>query len=83
MLVESRTVGLKSIISNKLSQEVDLGLGLVDFLPITSEKLWAEKLISTKEKEATTLHIKMKMKEAGFDSKLNAQHLFELYESLK
>lgn len=81
VLVEAQTVGLNSIISNHISPEVDLGLGLVEFLPITSEKLWVEKLISTKEKEASTLDIKMKMNEAGFDSESNALKLANLYQS--
>ena len=35
--VESQAAGIKAIVSNKVTKEIDLGLGLIDFVGINNE----------------------------------------------
>lgn len=82
VLVESQTVGLKSIVSNRVSTEVDLGLGLVDFLPIDSTDDWVNRLLATTHSIPTDDEILDVMKSGGFDAAENAQQLLQVYLSL-
>lgn len=82
VLVESQSVGLKAIVSNRVSSEVDLGLGLVHFLPISSAEEWADCLLEEKSQIISKNEIANTLKSKGFDVNSNAQRLAELYISL-
>lgn len=82
VLVESQTVGLKAIVSEQVSTEVDLGLGLVDFLPIDSADDWANYLLASRDSIPTDDEIFKVLKLNGFDAATNAQQLTQLYMSL-
>jgi len=43
-LIEAQAAGLPCLISKNITNEVDLGLGLVDYLPITDINLWVNKI---------------------------------------
>lgn len=48
--IEAQAAGVVSLLSEKITEESDLGMGLVQFEPIfESEKLWAQKIIESKE----------------------------------
>lgn len=82
VLVEAQAVGLPSIISDKISSEVDLGLGLVEFLPLSDINEWADKLIIPKASKTDSERIKLALKTNGFDVKQNALRLQELYNGI-
>ncbi|WP_227671595.1 glycosyltransferase [Psychrobacter sp. 72-O-c] len=82
VLVESQTVGLASIISNQISAEVDLGLDLVEFLPLDSAKPWAKRLLGSKGVCVSNDVIKDRLQLQGFDVAVNAEKLTRLYKSL-
>lgn len=79
VLVEAQAVGLISIISDQISPEVDLGLNLVEFLPLTDIKAWADKLMLPKVSEIDSKRVKSTLKAYGFDVKANASTLTNLY----
>lgn len=82
VLVEAQTVGLPSIISDKISSEVDLGLDLVEFLPLTDINKWADRLVKSKTYKNDIEQIKSALKTHGFDVKQNALRLQELYSGI-
>lgn len=82
VLVESQTVGLKSLVSNNVSAEVDLGLGLVDFLSIDSTDAWVDRLLTSGHSMSTDDEILDVLKSNGFDAATNAQQLLHVYLSL-
>lgn len=81
VLVESQATGLKSIVSNKVSTEVDLGLSLVEFLPIDSTDDWVNCLLATSNLLPTDDKILDTLKSNGFDATTNAQQLMQIYLS--
>ena len=81
VLVESQTVGLPALISNKISKEVDLGLGLVHFLPINSTKEWADYLEQPNHKSLSANIIYQKIKLSGFDVIENSNKLLDFYKA--
>lgn len=44
-LIEAQTSGLPCLISNTISKEVDLGINLVDYLPLTNKHDWIQAII--------------------------------------
>lgn len=81
VLVESQAVGLTALVSDQVSAEVDLGLGLVDFLAIDSTEDWVERLLQAKSAKPPESEIANRLRTQGFDVSLNAQKLSELYIS--
>jgi glycosyltransferase EpsF len=82
VLVESQTAGLNALVSNKVSTEVDFGLGLINFLPIKCSKTWVDFILYSKQNRVADTFIREKIELQGFDSYLNAQELTKFYMSL-
>ena len=80
VLVESQTVGLHALVSDKVSSEVDLGLGLVHFLPINSPKEWADYLEKFNLKSISNSEIYNKIRKSGFDLVENYNNLLKFYK---
>ena len=82
VLVESQAVGLKALVSDQVSTEVDLGLGLIDFLSIESIEDWASALSDSRNvipSKQRTLEV---LKSQGFDASTNAQVVTSFYKNL-
>lgn len=82
VLVESQTVGLTALVSDQVSTEVDLGLGLVKFLPLASVNGWANSLINLQTTKPNKQEITNSMKVHGFDVATNAATLTQFYINL-
>lgn len=82
VLVESQTVGLTAIVSDKVSQEVDLGVSLVEFLPIVSAEVWVDSLLKTRTKVYSEEIVTNTLKANGFDVLLNTKKLTQIYINL-
>lgn len=80
VLIESQTVGLHALVSDRVSAEVDLGLGLVHFLPISSTKEWVDYLEKPNSKNLSNDTIFQKVQEAGFDVIKNSNSLLKFYK---
>lgn len=82
VLVESQTVSLMTIVSKEVSAEVDLGIGLVDFLPIVSATEWADRLLEKKRPNVSKEEVLKVLKSGGFDVTLSTEKLAKIYMSL-
>ncbi|MEN8626677.1 glycosyltransferase [Psychrobacter proteolyticus] len=82
VLVESQTVGLPALVSDRVSIEVDLGLNLVDFLSIESASEWADRLILSKPRMRNEESITDSLNKNGFSAETNAKKLTEIYLSM-
>lgn len=82
-LVESQASGLPAVISDKISPEVDLGLGLVDFIALESNsEEWAGRILECAKKERIAYSIRKKeLKRHGFSVEASAGRLVKLYGS--
>ncbi|PKG36579.1 glycosyltransferase family 1 protein [Psychrobacter sp. Sarcosine-3u-12] len=79
VLVESQTVGLATLVSDQVSTEVDLGLGLVKFLPIDNPNKWVDALIRNKKPVCSDKEKIESLILDGFDASENAKKLTKLY----
>lgn len=87
VLVESQAMGLPALISKNISAEVDLGLGLIDFLKL-DKNLWLERIIyhinhkfNTNKKQNKSERLRV-LREKGFDVKNSCRDLESLYSEL-
>ncbi|WP_017401299.1 glycosyltransferase [Acinetobacter radioresistens] len=81
VLVESQAVGLHTLVSDRVSAEVDFGLGLIHFFSITSEKEWVDYLEKPTKSPLSNDIIYQKIQEAGFDVIENANSLLSFYKT--
>lgn len=79
VLVESQAVSLNTIVSDRVSTEVDLGLGLVDFLPVDCPEKWVEHILDKKKSVLSQEKIVQVFKKLGFDVSLSAKKLEKIY----
>ncbi|MCG7199121.1 glycosyltransferase [Marinobacter pelagius] len=83
VLVESQAGGVPAVISDAISREVDLGLGLVDFVGLDeSAELWAAHITeAARKKEVEGTIRKETLEKYGFSSRAGAKRLAELYQT--
>lgn len=83
-LIESQTSGVPAIISNHISEEVDLGFGLIKKCRIDDGvSCWTDLILKTFRQESVDLHSKLTvLKEKGFDSKSSTLKFEKLYERI-
>lgn len=81
-LIESQSSGVPAIISNHISNDVDLGLGLIEFLDIEENYLeeWVEKICSFKKSSIDTVFIGERIKEKGYNVESNIQFISNIYD---
>lgn len=79
VLVESQAIGLNSIISDKISKEVDLGVNFVNFKKLNDIDSWVKELKSLKPIDSNLLENFKILSKNGFDIKHNTAELLALY----
>jgi glycosyltransferase EpsF len=79
-LVESQAAGLPSLVSEAVSREADLGIGLVDFLPIGSVNAWPAAVATLPQRRsAAASGTTERVRAAGADVREGAALLLRLY----
>lgn len=81
-LIEAQTAGLKCLVSEKVSKEVDMNLNSIEFLSINNPNDWVEaikKIIYTKEKVDKRI-IEKTITANGYNIKNQVNKLYDIYE---
>lgn len=80
VMVEAQAAGIPSLVSNQVSEEVDLGLNLVDFLSLNEPEKWVDCILNSKvKKKNNTAHHKI-LQDLGFDVEISNKNLLQLYQ---
>lgn len=78
--VEAQAVSCFSYLSDVITRQADLGLGLVEYLSIKNASVWAEKIRDfVARKLIPSSEIKQKMEEMKFDVQANLSAWYQLY----
>lgn len=80
--VEAQAAGCSAIISDTITKQADLGLGLVEYLPITNAEPWVEKIkdiINNPKKVVSHYDIVLQLKRCKFENQSNINTWQELY----
>jgi glycosyltransferase involved in cell wall biosynthesis len=81
-LVEAQGAGLPCFISDQISTEVDMGMGLVEFLPLDNKNLWIE-IIKKKLSITDSRELNLEpLKQRGYNIKDTASQLEKFYLSV-
>lgn len=78
-LIEAQGAGLPCIISDTITREVDLGMNLVEYFPITDERIWIEKINSVVSRSITRNVSDQALFEKGYDIKNTAELTQDFY----
>lgn len=81
--VEAQAAGCRALISDRLTKQVDLGLGLVDYLSIDDPAPWVERINDIISKPKTDIPyetILSHLKEHHFENESNLKIWDELYD---
>lgn len=72
--IEAQAAGTRTFMSDTITQESDLEMGLVHFLPIDDAKIWAEAITQNREKiEVDTTTRKQQLQKKKFSNEISAQ----------
>lgn len=84
VLVESQAVGLPAVISDNISEEVDLGLDLVKFLSLDNNlEEWKKAILEIKNKTTVSEKRLEHLQKNGFDVTENAKILEGIYDKMR
>ncbi len=77
-LIQAQAVGLPALVADQIDHRLDLGLGLVEFLPADNPNLWQANLRHSRpEFEPAQLH--QAVSDHGFDVSASVGQMLELY----
>lgn len=83
VLVESQAVGLRAVIADTISSEVNLGVGLVEFMSLQDDlEMWTEKILQKTTQSIEDNQRVEKLTNQGFDINNNATKLSNLYKQM-
>ncbi|NOU70903.1 glycosyltransferase [Paenibacillus sp. LMG 31458] len=80
--IEAQAAGLHCILSNVIPKEVDMGLQLVDYLPLNNKKVWINKIKNTIETDSSRLTFSNESKNKEYDIKYTAEWAEGFYLSV-
>lgn len=78
-LVEAQAAGLPCFVSQAVSREVDLGVGLIDFLPLDDVRPWVDRIASAKDRRVSTELLTEQIRGAGADIRSGVDALYDIY----
>lgn len=81
--IELQAAGVPVLASDVITDEIDLNLGLIEFLSLNdSPKAWAQKAILLKKKSISTEKLHDTFQKFNFDIQENVKHLELIYEGI-
>jgi glycosyltransferase EpsF len=78
-LVEAQATGLPCFVSQAVSREVDLGVGLIDFLPLDDVQPWVDRVIGAKDRRVSSETLAAQLRRAGADIRSGVDTLYDIY----
>lgn len=78
-LVEAQASGLRCLVSATVSEEADLGLDLVEFVPLDSPKVWAKRIMQEQKSSISLRKIQESLDAAGYTVEESLKKLLAVY----
>ncbi|MEH7356001.1 glycosyltransferase family 1 protein [Neobacillus drentensis] len=79
-LIEAQAIGVPCLVSETVTQEVDLGLGLISFFSLENKSTWAKELKALKTGSIKPYH--KALRDSGYDISESARNLENYYFQL-
>lgn len=77
-LIEAQAAGIPCLASNTITKEVDLGIGLVDYLPLNNKMIWVKKLKEAAIRSSSKATSEV-LRKKGYDITAIAEWLQDFY----
>jgi glycosyltransferase involved in cell wall biosynthesis len=81
-LIEAQGAGLPCLIADSITQEVDMGLNLVEFFPLSNKEVWIEKIKNIEEGKMQRNLSVSALSKKGYDIKGTSKQLVEFYNAV-
>lgn len=81
-LIEAQGAGLPCIISNAITEEVDMGLDLVQFLPLSDQSIWIDQILEEAKRKSPRKIAEFALNEKGYNIKKTAEITQDKYLAL-
>ncbi|WP_047983973.1 glycosyltransferase family 1 protein [Ornithinibacillus californiensis] len=81
-LIEAQGAGLPCVISKAITREVDMGMGLIEYLPIDDRTAWSEKIVRLSKNRVSRNINNGILAQKGYDIHGTAERLQTSYVSL-
>jgi hypothetical protein len=72
-LIEAQSAGLPCLISDTITSEVDMGIGLVHYMPLTDQKSWINKIRHLKSEKRSRDIAQIALAKQGYDIRKTAE----------
>ncbi|MCJ7932999.1 MAG: glycosyltransferase [Chryseobacterium sp.] len=79
VLVESQAIGLQALVSDRVSEETNLGLDLIKFLEIDKIDGWVDEIVKYSKQASFSENAYEVLRKKGFDLDSNVALLEQLY----
>lgn len=83
ILVEAQAAGIRCLVSEAVDPEADLGLGLLEFLPISSPEAWVEAITNASLVRPRAVEVRCALEERGYGITEAAASFLALYPQLE
>lgn len=80
VLVEAQAAGLPSLVSSTVTDEIDLGLGLITPLSIDAPDAWVKSIAQIRRLRPTPMERQQALQQRGYDVRTAVDALYRLYE---
>jgi len=81
-LIEAQGAGLPCIISDTITKEVDMGMGLVQYLSLADKKLWIERILKIEEGNSPRIITEFTLNQKGYNIRKTAEITQNTYIAL-
>jgi hypothetical protein len=72
-LIEAQSAGLPCLISDTITSEVDMGIGLVHYMPLADQKSWINKIRHLKSEKRSRDIAQIALAKQGYDIRKTAK----------
>lgn len=79
-LVEAQAAGLPALISDRITRECDLGLGLLRWLEIESAAAWRDAVAESRPAAVDRSAVLEALRSAGYDTEVAGARLLQIYQ---
>jgi glycosyltransferase EpsF len=79
VILEAQAANLPCIVSDTISNEIELGFGLVEFASLNNVDTWIDKILAHKNNKLKNENIVVDMSKLGYDIVYNVEKLYDIY----
>lgn len=81
-LIEAQGAGLPCVISDSITEEVDMGIGLIQYLSLDNKKIWIESILNVVNRKSSRIITENTFNQRGYNIRKTAELTQDTYIAL-